>query len=232
MLMRKCCRIAKLTALVVVIVLASSYEPALALIVNFESVPTLSTGPSLFSQAGAAQTVNVNGAVTFSGGVVVGFPTNFPASPFSTPPNVYGTGSPITGADRSLSSSINMSIDPSFGAKTIQGLLFNGWNLPVSYTVSAFSGTTLVDSMSLPNLPSNLSSGFSVFRLNSSGPAVTSVRFNPDLSGFALGQWDYVIDTIAINEPIENVAPVPVPAAIWLFGSGMIGILAIARRQA
>ena len=31
---------------------------------------------------------------------------------------------------------------------------------------------------------------------------------------------------------VTNVAPVPVPAAVWLFGSGLIGLIGIARRKA
>ncbi|MCK4834876.1 MAG: VPLPA-CTERM sorting domain-containing protein, partial [Gammaproteobacteria bacterium] len=32
-------------------------------------------------------------------------------------------------------------------------------------------------------------------------------------------------------EGAVNVPAVPVPAAVWLFGSGLIGLLAIARRR-
>ncbi|MCK4708494.1 MAG: VPLPA-CTERM sorting domain-containing protein [Gammaproteobacteria bacterium] len=28
-----------------------------------------------------------------------------------------------------------------------------------------------------------------------------------------------------------NASPVPVPAAIWLFGSGLIGLISIARKK-
>jgi hypothetical protein len=49
-------------------------------------------------------------------------------------------------------------------------------------------------------------------------------NFNSDKT-FTPGQWGYAIDTIAIGEPIENVAVVPVPAAAVLFGSGLIGLL-------
>ena len=30
---------------------------------------------------------------------------------------------------------------------------------------------------------------------------------------------------------VESVEPVPVPAAVWLFGSGLIGLVGIARRK-
>ena len=167
----------------IILSLPSLHEPALAVIVDFEVVPAIATGPSLFSTAGPAQTINVNGVVTFSGGVVLGFPTNFPASPFSTPPNVYGTAkAPSFGvsADPSLSSSLSVSISPILGATTVEGLLFNGLTQPVSYTIDAYSGSTLVDSVAFPNLQSNLSSGFTTFRLNSGGPSISSVLFNPD----------------------------------------------------
>ncbi|MCK4823198.1 VPLPA-CTERM sorting domain-containing protein [bacterium] len=29
----------------------------------------------------------------------------------------------------------------------------------------------------------------------------------------------------------EGVAPVPVPAAVWLFGSGLIGLIGMAKRS-
>jgi hypothetical protein len=206
----------------ILLVLASLQESAFALIVNFETVPTIATGPNVYLNAGPAQTINVNGVVTFSGGVVLGFPTNFPASPFSTPPNVYATaraGFPDL-ADPSLSSSLSVSIVPTFTATTVEGLLFNGVPQPVNYTINAYSGSTLVDSEFFPNLQSNATSGFTTFRLNSGGPSITSILFNPDTTSTG-GRWNYVIDTIAINEPIQNV--VPLPAGAVLFATGLMG---------
>lgn len=214
----------------VLLFLVSLQEPAFAAIVNFETVPTIATGPSLFRNAGPAQTINVPGVATFSGGVVLGFPTNFPASPFSTPPNVYGTADPafIPGADPSLNSSLSVSIAPTFKTTTVEGLLFNGFSQPVSYTIDAYSGSTLVDSVHFANLQSNFDSGFSVFRLDSGGPSISSVVFNPDKTSTG-GRWDYVIDTIAIGEPIENVSPVPIPASAVLFATGLMGLAGMRR---
>lgn len=37
---------------------------------------------------------------------------------------------------------------------------------------------------------------------------------------------DYAVDDLALNETV-----VPVPAAVWLFGSGLIGLVGVARRK-
>lgn len=212
----------------ILLFLVSFQEVALAAIVNFETVPTLATGPSLYLNAGPAQTINVPGVATFSGGVVLGFPTNFPASPFSTPPNVYGTENSSFGADPSLKSSLSISIAPTFNTTTVEGLLFNGLTQPANYTIDAYSGSTLVDSVYFANLQSNFDSGFSVFRLNSGGPSISSVFFTPDTTTTS-GQWNYVIDTVAIGERIENVSPVPIPASAVLFATGLMGLAGMRR---
>lgn len=212
----------------VFLILAFLSKSAFAAIVNFETVPVIATGPSLYINAGPAQTINVDGVATFSGGVVLGFPTNFPASPFSTRPNVYATADHLFGsfADPSLSPSLSISIAPTFQTTTAEGLLFNGISQPVNYTVKAYSGSTLVDSVFFSNLQSNLTSGFSVFRLSSGGPSISSVLFTPDMASTG-GRWNYAIDTIALGERIENVSPVPLPASVVLFAAGLMGVFGI-----
>jgi len=44
----------------------------------------------------------------------------------------------------------------------------------------------------------------------------------------------YVVrfDGIGGIELVSDLAPVPVPAAVWLFGTGLIGMIAVARRKA
>lgn len=212
----------------VLLFLVSLQEAAFAAIVNFETVPTIATGPSLFRNAGPAQTINVPGVATFSGGVVLGFPTNFPASPFSTPRLWDGRSRFYSWCRSSLNSSLSVSIAPTFKTTTVEGLLFNGFSQPVSYTIDAYSGSTLVDSVHFANLQSNFDSGFSVFRLDSGGPSISSVVFNPDKTSTG-GRWDYVIDTIAIGEPIENVSPVPIPASAVLFATGLMGLAGMRR---
>lgn len=104
-----------------------------------------------------------------------------------------------------LSPSLSMSFNPSLAVTTVEGLLFNGVPQPVNYTINAYAGPTLVDSPVFGNLQSNLNSGFSVFRLRSDGPSISSVLINPDRTGTS-GQWDYLIDSLAINQKIETLA--------------------------
>lgn len=80
------------------------------------------------------------------------------------------------------------------------------------------------------------------------GEAITSVSYNESLStgilpGFNDMQYvnwtDSTID-IGFKRVREgavvyhfdiNAAPVPIPAAVWLFGSGLLGLIGIARRK-
>jgi|GEM_PF-2567830 len=45
-----------------------------------------------------------------------------------------------------------------------------------------------------------------------------------------LGDWSFVIDYSAKTASL-NFAPVPLPAAVWLFGTGLIGLLGAGRRK-
>lgn len=211
---------------------------ASALIVDFEHLPALATGPSLFANAGNPKAVNVQG-LSFNGGVVLGFPTFFPASPFSTKPNVYGTAyAPAQGiTNKSFTPELRIEIDSDRGAKRVEGLLFNGLTTEDNFVVKAFSGGKEVDKQNFDMLPSNISEGFAEFRLKSGGPSIDLVTIMADTtSGAFKGQWDFLIDTIAVGEPIENilngnggggnggVQPIPVPAALPLFASALAGM--------
>jgi hypothetical protein len=221
-----------LQALLLVVQLAFS-SLASALIIDFETVPSLPTGPNRFADAGPAQIITVGG-VTVSGGVVLGLPAFLPATPFGTPPNLYGTANHPSGgavAGSTLQSTITIAISP--GASTVEGLLFNGLIAADSFLIEAFSGAAVVDSLSLLNLPANISNGFSVFRLSSSGPAIDRVTIQPDLGGLWPGEWDYFIDTLAIAEPIENVnrAPEPASSSLLLMGLGLLVWRTMAHRR-
>jgi hypothetical protein len=204
-------------------------ETAFSAIVDFETTPTISNAPSTFGRAGPAQTVEVDNVLTFNGGVVLGFPSFLPSTPLITPPNLYATANHPSGGvvgDPTLSSSLSIDIASSVNANTVEGVLLNGLNRPGSYTIEAFSDETLVDSVVLNDLSPNLSSGFDIFSLDSKELPITSVIFSPDLAD---GEWDYFIDTIAINEPIANA--VPLPASIWLFASGIVSFFGIRKKH-
>ncbi|MEZ5932695.1 MAG: hypothetical protein R3F54_12190 [Alphaproteobacteria bacterium] len=216
------------------LLLGAQANVAQAIIIDFESVPPLATGPSVFADAGPAQDITIGG-VTFSGGVVLGFPTFLPATPFATTPNLYSTANhPAGGAvgDPSLQPALSITLDGAVAATTIEGLLFNGLIDVDSFLIQAFSGAALVDSVSLDNLPANLANGFDVFRLDSGGAIIDLVTIAADLSDPFAGEWDFFIDTIAINEPIENVlVDVAEPSALVLLAFGLAGLGAVRVRR-
>jgi hypothetical protein len=219
----KHCQSFKAILSAIILCVAGFSEIAFSTVVDFETTPAILLGSTSFGTAGAAQTIEIDGGLTFKGGVVIGLPTFLPMTPFATSPNYYATANHPSGGvvgDPSLSATLSIDIAPSFGATTIEGLLLNGLNRSGSYTIEAFSNGILVDSDSLNNLSPNLSSGFDVFRLDSNGLPITSVLFSPDLID---GEWDYFIDTIIINESI--LTAVPIPASIWLFVTGIAGII-------
>jgi hypothetical protein len=62
-----------------------------------------------------------------------------------------------------------------------------------------------------------------------------TVNFYIDLAGTNLLGSDIAVHwgMTCANDVIEGVAPaVPVPAAVWLFGSGLLGLVGVARRKA
>src|SRR5450432_2722613 len=90
-----------------------SASAAVAL-VDFENTPNLSTGPSIYVAVPGPQTISTTPA-TFTGGVVLGFATFFPAISFATPPNVYGSADFGNG----LSKAITIAINPAFSTTEV-----------------------------------------------------------------------------------------------------------------
>ncbi len=60
---------------------------------------------------------------------------------------------------------------------------------------------------------------------------VTSITFLVDCAGDKCAANDYALAGIKTVGPDSDVSEVPLPAAAWLFGSGLIGLAGIARRR-
>jgi len=177
-----------------------SHAATIPALVNFDP-PGSSQGPSIYVAVPGPQTI-VTTPATFSGGVVLGFATFFPAISFATVPNVYGSAD----FGNNLSTALTITINPAFTTTEVSFALFNGETFNQSYTVNAFNGTTLAASQTLNNVAPNFNSGYGLIDLNSFG-GITSVTIAP--TG-APAVWDFLIDTVAFNQNITSVIPPPV----------------------
>jgi hypothetical protein len=192
------------------------------LLINFETVPTGLSGPSTFAAAGPAQTILVPGVATFTGGVILGSETNLPAQSFATPPNVYATA----GFGDGLSSTLTIALDAAFTATEVSFPILNGSTQPESYVVDIYNGATLVGSQTLTDVPSNGASGFGIIDLTAA--SITSVTISPvALDAGCCSGWDYSIDSIALNESVQQAFDTPEPASIELLGLGTAFMLTL-----
>ena len=115
----------------------------------------------------------------------------------------------------------------------------------VNNTGVAWSNLTIEYNNFDPFLPMGL--GLSVLDTGGSIPSIDSVLINPDTgdpSGLVLsflpaeagwvhigGFADRLVDTWSPYTITIDTTAVPVPAAVWLFGSGLIGLVGLARRK-
>jgi hypothetical protein len=89
-----------------------------------------------------------------------------------------------------------------------------------TWTLSAFNGNNLLETLILnPTYGSNSGDYFGIAH---AGITHATLTIN--------GNSDYVfIDNFTVNS--ANVSAVPVPAAVWLFGSGLVGLLGFNRKR-
>jgi len=195
-----------------------------AVLINFETVPAEPAGPSVYSECTAA-TITVPDVASISGGCILGDANFFPALGFATPPNVYGTA----GFGTTPSSTLTINISPSFTADEVSFPLFNGSTQTESYNVEAFDGATPVATQILSDLAPNLDSGYGIVDLTAAN--ITSVTINPAaLNAGCCGGWDFLVDSIALNESVESAFPTPEPATFALLGLGLAAVGAIRRK--
>ncbi len=138
------------------------------------------------------------------------------------------------------SGSIDIQWDPSQLSLTstesdlTTSLFFNGFSTTFGFNLDAAGGT--FDAV----IDTGLSSGIA-------GPAFDVVTLNfianppPSVSTLTIDNigsaGDWQDNSLPLAQPVDvtnvgaSVTVVPVPAAVWLFGSGLIGMVGIARRR-
>ena len=181
-----------------------SHAATIPALVNFDP-PTITQGPSIYVAVPGPQSI-ATAPATFSGGVVLGFATFFPAIAFATAPNVYGSADFGNGLSRSLS----IAIDPAFSTTEVSFALFNGETFNQTYNVDAFNGSALVASQTLTNIAPNFNSGYGVVDLNNLS-GITNVTITP---AGAPSAWDFLIDTVAFNQSVTTVVNAPPPPVV------------------
>ncbi|MCX6596793.1 MAG: PEP-CTERM sorting domain-containing protein [Acidobacteria bacterium] len=164
-------------------------------LVNFDP-PNSPQGPSIFVAVPGPQTITTTPA-TFSGGVLLGFATFFPAIAFASAPNVYGTAD----FGNHLAKELTIDINPAYMTTEVSFALFNGETFNQSYVVNAFNGTSVVASQTLANIAPNFNSGYALADLVSLA-GITKVTIAP--TG-APSVWDFLIDSVAFNQNITSV---------------------------
>lgn len=191
--------------------MSASQAAAVAVdLVTFDA-PSFAQGPSTYVAAGAPQTI-VTTPATFSGGVILGFATFFPAISFASAPNVYGTADFGVG----LSNTLNININPGYSTNQVSFALFNGETFAQTYVATAYDGTTQVATQTLSSLAANFNSGYGIVDLQA--PNITSVVVG------AFGRpavFDFLIDSVAFNQSAQqaiNSAPPPAtpPPAVFI----------------
>ncbi len=184
---------------------AASAAPVYAQItsfIDFETNPAIAQGPSIFIAVPGPQTI-VTPVATFSGGVVLGLATFFPAIAFASSPNVYGTAD----FGNNLSRTLTIDLNPTTQVNQVSFALFNGETFNQSYQVDAFNGSALVATQTLASVAPNFNSGYGVIDLKST-TNITQVTINAVGNPVA---WDFLIDDVAINQSLTNVITTPLP---------------------
>lgn len=196
------------TALTITAMTAVASAGLSTLTVDFDDRPL---GPSTYAAAGPEQVLNYyGGQIQFSGGVVLGFPTAFPAVEFATEPNVYASSN---FGHETLDSIISIDI-AGLAVDRVEGLLFNGEVQVNDFMVRAYDAAGLLLDSEMHTIASNSDSGAAIFSMNSDSPNIARVEFeefNTD------GAWNMLLDTIVFNQEI------PAPGTMLaIAGMGLI----------
>ena len=195
------CKTSGVLAAGLLVVAGMTSATAATSFVDFETTPNILTGPSIYVAVPGPQTI-VSEAATFSGGVVLGFATFFPAIAFATAPNVYGTADFGNRLARDLTIDINPSFSSIAPVTEVSFALFNGEVFTQTYNIVArdAAGTTIA-SQTLANMATNFNSGYGLVDLVATG-SIASVTISAAGTPAA---WDFLIDSVAFNQSITSV---------------------------
>jgi hypothetical protein len=197
--------------------------------------------------------VNVTGFSAFSTPITVAGLSSFIASAASVEDLQWGlvaadsTGTlPTAGARRFAVTSIkDLELDPGLAPTqtTINSANANSTNLFASINTALGAGTSAVVSgvsadLKLGNMPpgslsnyldgalTGVSGALNFYVLANAGGTVTSAKART----FVLS--DVTLTTAGVLSSISSTTPeVPLPAAVWLFGSGLLGLAGVGRRR-
>ena len=189
--------------------------------IDFETIPNLVTQPSTFAAVGNAQTINVPGIATISGGAVLGDPTGLSAFPSQgSLHNAYGTSAFASGSG--YSQSITIDFSSGINVSSVTAVLFNGETDVETYTVNAYSGATLVDQNVFTDVPdTSLTTSYANVSFSSASNPITQVVFTPTGS-FASSSYDFFVDTIGVTYQVQTV---PEPGSLLLLGLGTLSVV-------
>lgn len=163
------------------------------------------------------QLTGVNGVEALGGT----WDVTFHIGTFNEVDAVYGLSLPFTFTDlesQALSVGLITAMSPLDGIlepTDVNGCIyFSGCAIVTPYTFMDYDGDTVYERVR----------GFSVGVNENLG--VFSIAYQPDITTAVRD-----IDFDHISYAVWEVSAVPVPAAVWLFGSGLIGLAGFARRK-
>ena len=160
----------------------------------------------------AGSTIGGGTAAVGPGSTTVNFDPNGPP-----PPQDFGEGADISG-EYGFGNGGSTGLFPNFVSTNTAG-------------ASPFGGANLDGPNALDGPQGGITNG--IVPLGGLGAVDNAVTFVVDISGTSLSDLNFVTNDLVTFEFGSDAAflTTPVPAAVWLFGSGLLGLFGIARRR-
>ncbi len=165
---------------------------------------------------GAVGNSTVAATVRINGGTV-----------FSTTGQIVSRNGAITTDDKRLGLAVN-GVYETNPSSSLTGVF--SFDIPFTFgTAFQMSADLTAFTQAMASAPNDLASAYSNFGSSGYWGGISSVHLADGtvLSGYSLASesgFDW-------SNAYPTAAPVPVPAALWLFGSGLLGLIGVARRK-